>query len=143
MGSEKLKKFMEELDRRYIKQGWVTTILTINQIYFLRNYGMFTYAMVLAHVCTYAFRSGREEQDGLSLQNCLEETLTTSALDTLNAERSKYTLTLAQENATLGPQKKFRETLTQNTKTDYCSYGVFSIVRHRKLMQPLQTLFGN
>jgi hypothetical protein len=114
MGSEKLKSefdlsstkqphFMEELDRRCVKQGFKNTILTINGVYFLRNYGTFTYAMILAHVMAYAFRSNREEQDATSLLNCLEDTLIPSALDIINSERSKYTLTRAQVNATLPP----------------------------------------
>jgi hypothetical protein len=84
-----------------VKQGFKGTILSINGVYFLRNYGTFTYAVILAHVMAYAFRSGREEQDATSLLNCLEDTLTTSALDIINAERAKYTLTRAQVNAHL------------------------------------------
>jgi hypothetical protein len=114
MGSEKLKSefdlsstkqahFMEELDRQCVKQSFQGTILTINGVYFLRNYGTFTYAMILAHVMAYSFRSNREEQDATSLLNCLEDTLIPSDLDIINSERSKYTLTRAQVNATLSP----------------------------------------
>jgi hypothetical protein len=114
MGSEKLKSefdlsstkqphFMEELDRRCVKQGFKSTILTINGVYFLRNYGTFTYAAIMAHVMAYAFRSNREEQDATSLLNCLEDTLIPSALNIINSERSKYTLTRAQVNSTLPP----------------------------------------
>jgi hypothetical protein len=110
MGSEKLKsefdlsstkqpQFMEEIDRRSVKQGWKSTILNINGVYFIRSYGTFTYDMVLTHVCLYAFQSDREEQDATSLQICLEDTLSSSALATINAERSRYTLTRAQVNA--------------------------------------------
>jgi hypothetical protein len=84
-----------------VKQGFKATILNINGTYFLRNYGTYTYDTILAHVCAYAFRSDREEQDATSLLNCLEDTLTTSALDIINAEQAKYTLTRAQVNATL------------------------------------------
>jgi hypothetical protein len=104
MDSEKLKsefdlsstnqpQFMEEIDCRSGKQGWKGTILDINGTYFIRSYVTFTYDMVLAHVCQYAFQSDQEEQDVTSLQICLEDTLTSSALATINAERSKYTLT--------------------------------------------------
>ena len=51
---------MEELDRRCTKQGYKRTILTINGVYFLRNYGTFTYDAILAHVCTYAFQEDQE-----------------------------------------------------------------------------------
>jgi hypothetical protein len=71
MGSEKLKNefdlssakqphFMEELDRRCVKQGFKGTNLSINGVYFLRNNGTLTYDAILTHVIAYAFRSGRE-----------------------------------------------------------------------------------
>jgi hypothetical protein len=59
--------------------------------------------MILAHVMAYAFRSNREEQDAASLLNCLKDTLIPLALDIINFERSKYTLTQEQVNATLPP----------------------------------------
>jgi hypothetical protein len=71
----------------------------INGVYFIRSYGTFTYDMVLAHICLYAFQSDREEQDATNLQICLKNTLSSSALSTINAVRSKYTLTRAQVNA--------------------------------------------
>jgi hypothetical protein len=89
---------MEEIDCQSGKQGWKGTILDINGTYFIRSYGTLTYDMVLAHVCQYAFQSDREEQDATSLQICLKDTLTSSALATINAEQSKYTLTREQVN---------------------------------------------
>jgi hypothetical protein len=65
MGSKKLKsefnlsstsqsQFMGEIDLQSVR--WKGTILNINGVYFIRNYGTFTYDMVLLHVCRYAFQ---------------------------------------------------------------------------------------
>jgi hypothetical protein len=108
LSSAKQPQFMEELDRRCTKQGYKGTILTINGVYFLRNYGTFTYDAIMAHVCTYAFQEDREEQDATALLYCLDDTLSSSAHATLNAERYKYTITRAQVNATLGPNNQIQ-----------------------------------
>jgi hypothetical protein len=57
----------------------------------------------------------------MSLLNCLEDTLIPSALDIINSERSKYTLTRAQVNATLPPGNQ----LQGNVDNEYQDRALF------------------
>jgi hypothetical protein len=97
--ASKFPQFTDLLHSRAVEQGWQATILTINGLYLLRNYGSLSRADILAFIATYAFREGRLVQNSVNLFNCLESTLTPEALNILYADRHVFTVKYSEISA--------------------------------------------